>query len=298
MLLKLFQKTNVVIYNILGSKLSTKLACSPLGKLLLSILFKEKKDIGIYTTNEGLKFEMDSAEAVNSGVVILGSWNQFETNVLKAILQPGDVVIDVGAFMGSYSLLVSKLIGGEGKVYAFEPSPDHLRKLKRNILLNNFRNIQTFNLALSNKKGVVKFYVAGSRSSLMKNEAESHMDKKVKPIKVKAVTLNDFVNKERIKHIDFIKIDVEGWDLQVLKGASNILKGKDAPDIMVEVIDDQLKRAGSSSYDLIKYMKSFAYTPYIFTRNGLRPYEELSMRTFNLLFRKKSTSIACRINLT
>lgn len=286
MFLKLFQKTNAVIYNILGSKLSTGLAVSPLGKLLFKILFKSKKGVGRYAIDEGIKLEMDLTEAVNSGVIILGSWNQFETSVLKTVLQFGDVVIDVGAFMGSYSLLASKLTGENGRVYAFEPNPDYFKKLKRNILLNNFHNIQAFDLALSNKKGVVKFYPASSGSSLVKNVAERLINKKIKPIKVKTITLNDFISKEKIGHIDFIKIDVEGWDLQVLKGASNILRRKDAPDIMVEVIDEQLKIAGSSSYDLITYMKSFAYVPYIFARDGLRPYGNLDIQTLNLLFRK------------
>jgi len=286
MLLKLFQKTNVVLYNILGSKLSTRLAVSSLGKLLFKILLKGKRGMGRYTIDEGIEFEMDLTEAVNSGVAILGSWNQFETRVLKTILQPGDVIIDVGAFMGSYSLLAGKLTGEKGKVYAFEPNPDYFKKLKKNILLNRFPNIQAFDLALSNKKGVVEFYPASSGSSLVKNVAEALIGKKIKPIKVKAVTLNDFVGKEKIKRIDFIKIDAEGWDLQVLKGASNILKRKDAPDIMVEVIDEQLKIAGSSSYDLIKYMKSFTYTPYVFTRNGLKSYENSGIQTLNLLFRK------------
>lgn len=288
MFLKLFQKTNVAIYNILGSKLSTKLAVSSLGKLIFKILFKEKKGISTYTISEGVKLEMDFNDAIGFGVIILGSYNQFETMVLKKILQPGDVLIDVGAFMGSYSLLASKLIGRKGKVYAFEPNPDHLRKLKRNILLNNFHNIQAFKFALSNKKGVVKFYVAGSGSSLVKNEAEMHIGKEIKPIKIKAVTLNDFIKKEKIKHIDFIKIDAEGWDLQVLKGASNVLKKKDAPDIMVEVMDEQLKRAGSSANDLIRYMKSYAYVPYIFTRSGLGPYKDWGRRTLNVLFRKNA----------
>lgn len=286
MFLKLFQKTNVVIYNILGSKLSTNLAASPLGKVLFAVLFKGKKGRNIYTTNEGVKFEMDFSDAIGFGVAILGSWNQFETKVLKNILQPGDVVIDIGAFFGSYTLLTSKLVGKKGKVYSFEPSPDHSEKLKKNILLNKFRNIQTFKLALSNREGVVKFYAAGSGSSLVKNEAESHIGKKIKPIKVKAVTLNNFIKKERIRHIDFIKIDVEGWDLQVLKGASDILKRKNAPDVMVEVMDEQLRRAGSSADELIKYMESFMYKPYIFTGRGLRTYKNRGMRTLNLLFRR------------
>lgn len=285
--LKLFQKTNLIIYNALGSKRSTHLATSPLGKVLFRIMFKGKGK-RVYTTSEGIQLELDPSQAMYMGIGLLGTYNQFETIVFKSLLHQGNVVIDVGTYVdGWHSLLASKLIGDSGKVYAFEPSPAYLETFKKNIIRNDIHNILTFNLALSDKSGTVNFYDAGSGSSLSKDEAESHINKKIKPIQVETITLNDFVKWKEIKHIDFIKIDVEGWEMEVLKGATNILKRDDAPDIMIEVINEVLQKAGSSADELLKYMKGFGYTPYTITKTGLKIYKDKNVtRTPNLLFRK------------
>ena len=288
MFYKLFQKTNAIFYKTFGSKISTQLATSSLGKIIFAVMFKGKGE-RVYTTDEGIQLKLDPNEAMYLGVALLGSYNQFETKVLKTILKPGDIVIDVGAYVGWYSLLSGKLVGQKGKVYAFEPSPTYLKRFIDNIKLNNLRNIKTFNLAVSNKNSNVSFYQAGSGSSIIKQAAELHIGKKIKQIQVKSITLNTFVAKEKISRINLIKIDVEGWELQVLKGASNILKKKNAPTLMVEVIDGQWKKWIPSTADaLFIYLKSFGYVPYIFTKTGLKIYKkEDTKRTLNLLFKKR-----------
>lgn len=285
---KLFQKINIVLYTLLGSKKSSQLITSPVGKIVFALLFKGKGN-RVYETNEGVKLEMTPEEAMSLGIALLGSHNHYEEKVLKTILHRGDVVVDVGAFIGEESLLAAKLVGPKGKVYAFEPSPTHIKRLADNIRRNNTDNIEIIKYAVSNKKGIFPLYEAGSGSSFVKNEAEYHIrSKSIKPIYVKTVTLDEFVIRRRIHHIDFIKIDVEGWDLQVLKGATKILRARDAPDVMIEVIDDVLSKAGFSSKDLVNYLIRFGYTPYMFTNSGLVRYiNDHALRTPNLLFRKE-----------
>ncbi len=283
---KLFQKTIAFIYKTLGATASSKLVASTLGKLLFKVIFKGKGK-RIYTTNHGIQLELDPSESMYSGIGLLGTYNPFETHILEIILRSGDIVIDVGAFIGWYSLLAGKLVGNKGRVFSFEPSHIHFQELTNNIVGNKLHNIKTFNVAVSNKNDKVSFWEAGRGSSLIEKEAEIHNSFIKEPIQVTTVTLNDFIEREKIQHIDFIKIDAEGWDLQILKGATNILKKKDAPDIMVEVIDEELKRVGFSADELIRYMESFGYTPYTFTGNGLRIYKKQDTRTPNLLFRKK-----------
>lgn len=285
---KLFQKINIALYTILGSKRSSQLITSPIGKIVFALLFKGKGN-RVYETHEGIKLEMSPEEAMSLGVALLGSHNHYEEKALKTILHHGDVVIDVGAFIGEESLLAAKFVGNIGRVYAFEPLPFHIRRLADNIKRNHFHNIEIVTYALSNKKGTFPLYEAGSGSSFVKNEAEYHVKKEnIKPILVKTITLNDFVKKRNIKRIKLLKIDVEGWDLQVLKGADTILKRKDAPDIMIEVIDSVLSKAGSSASELLAYLKHFGYTPFMFTNSGLVPYQNAqTARTPNLLFRKR-----------
>jgi FkbM family methyltransferase len=88
-----------------------------------------------------------------------GGWDFEETKFLKKIIKKGDTVIDVGANIGYYTLLFSKLVGKEGKIYAYEPLPENFKLLKKNIFINKYKNIVLINRALSNKEKNAKLYI-------------------------------------------------------------------------------------------------------------------------------------------
>src|SRR5215211_2923344 len=151
----------------------------------------------------------------------------------------GDIVVDIGANIGRYTLIASKRVGTNGKVVAIEAHPGNFEMLNRNIKLNQLTNVIPLNYAVYSKETKVKLYVPGEESgypvynTIMSNRARNEE----KFVDVNANTLDYLLQSKGIKQeqVKWIKIDVEGAELEVLKGATNVLsKSKDIA-LLIEV---------------------------------------------------------------
>jgi FkbM family methyltransferase len=157
----------------------------------------------------------------------------------------GDIVVDVGAHMGRYTIISSKRVGQNGKVIAIEAHPDNFEMLNRNIKLNKLTNIIPLNYAVYSKETKLKLYLPDEElgytmhHSTMLNylSTKYNMETQGKFIEVNANTLDNLLQQNGISHsdINWIKIDVEGAEFEVLKGATSILsKSKDIA-LLIEV---------------------------------------------------------------
>lgn len=181
-----------------------------------------------------------------SGMMIdraLGVYEYWKVRLLTDLIKPGMTAVDIGANKGDFSLLMAKLMNDRGKVLSFEPVPDNCYWLKKSIEANNYKSIKLFQVALSNKNGTANFYpgkVSGWGSFFFTRYADTNK----KPTVVKTRKLDDILNEEGIDSIDIIKIDVEGADILVLKGAEDILKrSKDVKLLMdIDVESDEEKK--------------------------------------------------------
>jgi FkbM family methyltransferase len=150
--------------------------------------------------------------------------------------QIGDTVIDVGAAFGFYSIVASKMVGQLGKVVAIEPQPDSFEMLNKNIKLNKLTNISTLNHAVSFKKTTLKLY--SSYSTVQERAGQNPQQY----IEVSADTLDNLLGQLAIDEANWIKVDVEGAELEVLKGAAGILSKSRDLALFVEVHSDDLVR--------------------------------------------------------
>jgi len=157
----------------------------------------------------------------------------------------GDVVVDLGANIGRYAIIASSRVGPMGKVVAIEAHPSNFKILKKNIRLNKLTNVIPLNYAVSSNETKVKLYTPDEElgytmhHSIMFNYLSPRFETKTgkKYVEVKGNTLDNLLQQNRIEHgqVNWIKIDVEGAEYEVLKGAQNILsKSKDIV-LMVEV---------------------------------------------------------------
>jgi len=285
--MKIINNISNLLYRIIKPKGASKLACSPLGRIVSKILSLNKKEMDIYQTSvQGIKLELSRDEASTSGIMHLGLLNPFETRWLEGHLNRGDVFLDIGAYVdGWYTLLASKLVGKKGKIYSFEPHPDFCKRLKRNIKINKLNNITVAQLAMSNKSGFSFLSDNRHLSSLAIDKKESHTS----TIKVKTMTVDAYVKRNNIEKIDVIKLDVEGFETEVLKGAKKTLKSM-APALLVEIDDRLLRNASSSRQELIKLLKNLGYDSYIFTMKGLKPGHKDS-QTMNVVFSKNPVTL-------
>lgn len=287
--MKFVEILSSLLYKIIGGGPSSILAHSWFGKITYRVISGFTTQFKIFSTNEGIKVKLNAQEALTLGIVYLGTINKYETKILKTIIKPGDVVIDIGAYVdGWYTLLAAKLTGNKGHVYTFEPHPIYYQRLKENVRLNRLTNVTLERLGIFNKNGSSVFYEAQFGSSIIKSQVVAMTKIKPKEITIKTTTLDSYVKAKNIHHVSLIKIDVEGAEMFVLEGGNRLLRSKNAPDLVVEVFDKQLRHGGSSELKLLSYLKRLGYTPFMFTANGLSPYKNEQHSTLNLFFSKKS----------
>lgn len=145
----------------------------------------------------------------------LGSYEYEKRKKFERTVERGAVVFDVGANVGFYTLLASVLAGPEGKVFAFEPMPRNLRYLNLHLTLNGVTNATVVQVAVADSDGTVCF-------DLGPNHATGHLDDQGR-LRVQAVTLDDMVFARGLPAPSVIKIDVEGAEALVLRGAARVV---------------------------------------------------------------------------
>jgi FkbM family methyltransferase len=145
----------------------------------------------------------------------LGVYEQEKQSAFSAAIRPGAVVYDVGANVGFYTLLAAKLTGPTGRVYSFEPLPRNLQFLNRHVALNGLNNVRVFAGAVADRPGVARFDDSGI-PEMAHIAADGALE-------VATFQLDDLLEKGAIRPPNVIKIDVEGAEVEVLKGAQRLL---------------------------------------------------------------------------
>lgn len=196
-------------------------------------------------------------------------------------LKPGDVFIDAGSDIGCYSLLAKNLVDSMGKVYSFEPTPRTYSILKENVKL--FSNIYPRRAALSDRVGVFDFIDYGPRFNVFNTffkRKVSFLRNKGKVIKVRTETLDNFCIKEDIVPT-MIKLDVEGSESLVLKGASMIIS-KYRPLLILEVGGGEEWKENSQK--LLDFLLNYKYKIFELDINGnLKPHIRQEIYSYNNL---------------
>jgi FkbM family methyltransferase len=161
---------------------------------------------------------------------IYTSMSSHEEDIIERFTpNQGDIVVDIGAAFGFYTIIASKRVGTSGKVVAIEAQRDSFKMLNRNIKLNQLTNVVPLNYAVYSKETKVKLY---NTYSIMPVSAGKSMNKFVE---VNANTLDNILQEEKIIDVNWIKIDVEGAELEVLKGAHNVLSKSNDISLLIEV---------------------------------------------------------------
>jgi len=146
----------------------------------------------------------------------------------------GDVVVDVGAHIGRYTIISSKLAGPNGTVIAIEADPDNFDLLNENIALNGLSNVLPINCAAYSKQIEITLYRQSS-SSVYSSVITTRAPENHNYVKVPARTLDEILHLNGIRKVNWIKIDVEGAEFEVLKGAAQLLSKSDDLSILVEI---------------------------------------------------------------
>lgn len=194
-------------------------------------------------------------KGVERSIYYFGEYEAGTLNVLRKFLNEGDVFLDVGANIGFLSLAVACFVRENGLVYAVEPHPDTYQILVRNIRLNHIKNVYPMNIALGSKVSEARIYdnLDINRGSASLLRPPNMSEKMGKPVKV--TTIDMLLESRQIRLPKLIKIDVEGFELEVLKGARTFLSSTQAPALCVE-FSELHPTYGGNLLDIYEFINS------------------------------------------
>ena len=216
-----------------------------------------------------------------------GDWFEDEIKFLRTYIKPGMKVIDIGANYGTYTLTMAKIIGDTGRLWAFEPASATADCLDQSINNNNFKNIKLIRAGLSNKAGKAKLFLStNSELNSMTKDAGQAAGTET----IKLLTLDSCLNDYKWQSIDFIKLDAEGEESNILKKGKNTL-GSLSPLIMFE-----LKHGNIVNQPLISKFNELGYDCYRLVPgiNVLVPFDKddaIDGYLLNLFACKKDTAV-------
>lgn len=214
-----------------------------------------------------------------------GGYEYNETKIIMECVKENDVILDIGANVGLYTILFNKY--KNCTTYSFEPIKYTFNLLNKNLKINDI-NAKIYNIGLSNKNKVETFYFNTNEiaASSMRDLRE---DNSVKIVKCDIEKMDNFIEKEKILNIDFIKIDIEGAELFALQGGIKSIN-KYKPIIFCEMLRKWAKKFDYHPNDIIELLNKIGYSCYAIKENVLEPISQVTddMIETNFLFFNKA----------
>jgi FkbM family methyltransferase len=228
-----------------------------LSEFVLKIGGLEQKEVPI-KTKDGRRLVFPVGNISYRFVYFIGDYEPTISEIFRKIIRRGNVCLDVGANVGWYSTLFQRLVGETGEVHAFEPVPRTFEFLKRNVNLNKTSdNIVLNNVALGDAEKQVDIH-------LFPDLPDGHASistfgrQRFETFPCRMITLDSYLDERNISNVNLVKIDIEGAELMMLKGASKLFMQKILPILEIEMALATSKSFGYTPNDLIEFLRSKA----------------------------------------
>ncbi|PEF33353.1 FkbM family methyltransferase [Bacillus wiedmannii] len=228
-----------------------------------------KKENTIVHLIDGRKFYWEENLYYSLATLLTdGEWETEDTNILQKLISKDNTVLDIGANFGWYTSVSSKLVGTHGQVHSFEPFLGTFYELVANSSLNELSNVTLNNLAVSDFNGIsILYYPTGSGSMLSSLQKIPDVTEEFIPFECNVTTLDRYVKRQKIKQVDFIKIDAEGAELPILRGATSILDQKNKPTLLIECVEKFANSFGYKLKDLYEFLENYDYRFFVWHVN-------------------------------
>ena len=243
-----------------------------------------------------LRLCLNLGEHMQGQIFWHGSYSRNIIFLLDKLLKPGMIVIDGGANIGEISLVAAKRVGPSGRVFAFEPIGRFADQLQSNVALNALTNLRLLREGLSDEAGEAGIYLPAGRfgdgtrhdglGTLFRTDLRSSLEAHI-PL----TTLDRFVEGEGLGKVDLIKLDVDGSELNALKGGMSVLRAH-KPALIVEVAELTCRAAGYEAKDIVALLRDLDYSIYVIGRRGsLAPLERIGLAEFQNLCCLQNSSL-------
>jgi FkbM family methyltransferase len=183
-----------------------------------------------------------------------GGFEKTECSFVERFLRTGMTVLDIGAHHGFYTLLASQKVGPQGRVIAVEASPRERERLHLHSRINGCKNVRIESCALGEAEGTAELYLVHGTETGCNSLRRPEVSQPTEVISVRVERLDRVLQERHIEQVDFIKMDVEGAELSVLKGARELLHRRPRPVILAEVQDVRTKPWGYPAREIIQYL--------------------------------------------
>lgn len=239
---------------LIASRLDGPLASMgwPLPRVLMPHSDEYPKPTMRRAVRRGIAFDLDVSDYVQ-WLTFSGAENS-QREILLGLTGPGQTVFDVGTNIGDTLLGLAARVGAEGRATGFEANPGTLRKAQANLALNHFPWAKVEGTGLGESAGEMSFGTAAGGNS----GADRFMPGGEGAITVPIITIDDYVAREGLERLDFVKIDVEGFEMKVLRGANDTIE-RFKPVLFIELCHRNLAEQGDSATGLVQWLEERGY---------------------------------------
>lgn len=224
----------------------------------------------------GAKFACCLGEHMGSLIYWRGAYSGPQLRVLATLLQPGGVFIDLGANQGEFTVVAAHLVGKDGRVFAFEPSPMMQERLFKNIELNGFQQVSIEPVAVADKPGRMTLYspIEAFQDGTMNDGLPTLYAQagagSSSVTEVTVTTLDDWQVEQKLSRLDVIKMDIEGAELPALLGGLGVIQ-RFRPNLIIELNAATSRAAGYNMLDLVAWLQAQNYDIFKIEEDGGLP---------------------------
>ncbi len=218
----------------------------------------------VLTDSYGIRFVLHPWEIEEVDELLSKSFYKSDFRAIEKLLGPGDTAVDVGANVGTHSIMMARRVAAAGRVIAFEPTPTTAGLMRENLVLNKIENVELVEAAISDAPGSVAMNLFDQRYSAWNSRGAPVMDgiAPVETIEVRSETLDAAMQARGVERINFLKIDVEGFELEALQGVAGLLGDGAIDCLSFEISKVPLEASGHEASAVFELLASFGYRSY------------------------------------
>ena len=194
------------------------------GKSKIEAMFRALLKPHVSTLHHDIRMELDPEEWLQIDLRASGGLEQRTTALFERILRPGDSYVDVGAHVGYHSLVAARLVGASGRIFAIDPQPYNCAKILTNAELNGFTNITVVAAAVDEADGFVALKNQSRQDKARLTLAGPGVNDGALTFVVPKITLRWLIESYKLRQVNLLKVDVEGFELEVLNGAGDAMR--------------------------------------------------------------------------